>query len=142
MAAAEQWMTKTEQRSHLMSQASLAAMKLFVRAIVDCRAGRADDAVLYLDERWAEHEAMLSGDTLRPLRIVRAFAIAACGPRNSVSPTPWSASRVPPIRANTDHPDHLRRTRVRGSRHPTTLCRTHGPAECRIIMAISNHSVF
>jgi hypothetical protein len=94
MAAAEQWMTKTEQRSHLMSQASLAAMKLFVRAIVDCRAGRADDAVLYLDERWAAHEAMLSGDTLRPLRIVRAFAIAACGPRNSgVADTLVSLSR-------------------------------------------------
>ena len=81
--AAEQWMTKTEQRSRLLTVTSTAAMKAYARAVLDCRAGKHEDAARQLDEHWAEYEAMSDGAVLRPLRIVRAFAIAASGPRSA-----------------------------------------------------------
>jgi hypothetical protein len=82
-AAAEQWMTKAEQRCHLLTGASMAAMKAYTRAVLDCRAGKHEDAARQLDERWAEYEGMADGAVLRPLRIVRAFAVAASGPRSA-----------------------------------------------------------
>jgi hypothetical protein len=36
-----------------------------------------------LDERWHEYEALLTGDIVRHLRVVRAFARAAAGPREA-----------------------------------------------------------
>jgi hypothetical protein len=49
--------------------------------LLDCRAGRAGAAVKLLDDRWMDCENALDGTWLRPLRVVRAFAIAAAGPR-------------------------------------------------------------
>lgn len=83
LEAAEKWMTEVERRATALSNPTFPAMKAFARAVLDCRAGRCSDAARMLDERWAEYEATLTGETLRPLRIVRAFAIAAEGPRNA-----------------------------------------------------------
>lgn len=80
---AEQWLAKAEQRTTMLKQPSLPSMKAFVRAVLDCRAGRPEDAARLLDEHWAEHEALLTGNLLRPLRVIRAFAITASGPRNA-----------------------------------------------------------
>ena len=44
------------------------------------RTGRPEDAAKLLDEGWAGYEASVTGDVLRPLRVVRAFAHAS-GPR-------------------------------------------------------------
>jgi hypothetical protein len=82
-SGAEQWLTRTDQWSGLLSLPTVPALKAFVRAVLACRAGLPDDAARLLDERWAEYEGLLTGDVLRPLRIVRAFAIAAGGPRNA-----------------------------------------------------------
>jgi hypothetical protein len=81
---AEHWLAIAEQRAtkgiHLPS---LAAMTTFSRAALHCRAGRFDDAVRLLDERWASCEGALTGGTLRPLRVLRGFAIASSNPRNA-----------------------------------------------------------
>lgn len=58
-------------------------MTTFSRAALHCRAGRFDDAVRLLDERWASCEGALTGGTLRPLRVLRGFAIASSNPRNA-----------------------------------------------------------
>jgi hypothetical protein len=36
-----------------------------------------------LDEHWSEYEATMTGEVFRPVRIVRAFAITAAGPRSA-----------------------------------------------------------
>src|SRR6185295_16419000 len=80
---AERWMAEVEKRGGFESNLRFPAMKAFARAVVDCRSGRTAEAVKALDERWTEYEAVLSGETLRPMRVVRAFAIAASGPRSA-----------------------------------------------------------
>ncbi len=66
-------------RAHL----SYAAMRAFVDAVIACRDGRAAEAAKALADRWTEYETMTTGDVLRPLRVVRAFALAQEGPRNA-----------------------------------------------------------
>ena len=79
---AESWLQVTEQRA-ATANPSLPAMKVFARAVLDCRRERCEDAARLLDEQWPECEAALRGSELRPLRVVRAYAHAAGGPRNS-----------------------------------------------------------
>ncbi len=81
--AAERWMTEAERRANVATPPSLPALKIFVRAVLTCRAGQPADAARLLAERWPECEATLTGMTLRPLRVVRAFAIAGAGPRDA-----------------------------------------------------------
>ena len=83
LEVAEKWLNESEQRGKELAVPSLSAMKAFTRAVIDCRAGRCVEAVRLLDDRWAEYEGVLTGETLRPLRVVRAFAIAAGGPREA-----------------------------------------------------------
>ncbi len=80
---AEAFWTKLEQRGHEPSQPSAPAMRTFARGLLDCRQGRASTAATLLDEKWSELEAFLAGETLRPLRVVRAFAHAAADARNA-----------------------------------------------------------
>ncbi|HEY5946614.1 MAG TPA: hypothetical protein VIV40_14025, partial [Kofleriaceae bacterium] len=82
-AKAEASFAEAERRNSEPSMATLPAMKLFARAVIDCRIDRCSDAARYLDEHWAECEALLTGGTLRPLRVIRAFAHSAAGPRNA-----------------------------------------------------------
>lgn len=83
LTSAETWCAETEERRDELSNPTLPAMKVFARAVIDCRSGREAEAARMLDDRWAECEATLVGETLRPLRIVRAFALAAAGPRDA-----------------------------------------------------------
>jgi hypothetical protein len=80
---AETWIVETENRAGELHPPSLGAMKAFARAVVDCRSNRCAEAARMLAEHWAEYEATLTGDVMRPLRIVRAFAIADAGPRDA-----------------------------------------------------------
>jgi hypothetical protein len=94
LPAAEKWLAEAAQRSQQLKPPSFAAMQAFTRAVIDCRAERCAEAARMLDERWPEYEAALTGETLRPLRIVRAFAISAAGPRNAgVAETVIAAAR-------------------------------------------------
>lgn len=57
------------------------ALATFVEALIRCRAGESAEAANLLDEQWLELEAALTGRQLRAVRIVRAFAHSAAGPR-------------------------------------------------------------
>lgn len=73
---AEKWLTQANSRRVDMTLPSFEAMLIFARAVYDCRRGAAGDAVRLLAEHWTLCEGTLTGDCLRPLRIVHAFAIA------------------------------------------------------------------
>jgi hypothetical protein len=60
-----------------------APMRVLTRGVIDCRAGRAEAAVKWLDDHWAECEYTLTGSETRLLRVVRAFALAQSGPREA-----------------------------------------------------------
>lgn len=79
----EQWVTVSEQRTGPLAILSLTPTNTLVRAVLDCRAGRHEDAARLLDERWLECEVVATGEMLRPLRVVRALAITARGPRHA-----------------------------------------------------------
>jgi len=76
-------LTSAEHHPRARRLSSLPAMKALVRAVLDCRHGRCADAVRMLDEKWSECEATLTGETLRPLRVIRAFALAAADLRSA-----------------------------------------------------------
>lgn len=80
---ADKWFAEAEARAKELTTPTLPAMLGFARAVVDCRSGRADEAARMLEESWSEYEGVLMGETMRPLRVVRAFAIAATDPRNA-----------------------------------------------------------
>jgi len=80
---AESWLQVTERREAIAANASLPAMKVFARAVLDCRKEQCEDAARLLDAQWPACEAALTGSVLRPMRVVRAYAHAAGGPRNS-----------------------------------------------------------
>lgn len=83
LADAERWLRDSEARVEPGHSPSLPGMRAFARAVIDCRSDRAAEAARALDEGWAEHEAILQGSTVRPLRVIRAFAHAAAGPRSA-----------------------------------------------------------
>lgn len=58
-------------------------MLAMLRAVIDCRRGRAAEATVLLEHAWTEYEATMTAETLRMMRVLRAFAHAAAeGPRN------------------------------------------------------------
>jgi tetratricopeptide (TPR) repeat protein len=77
---AESWLEHADKRLPKATIPTAGAIAL-ARSVVHCRAGRVDVATKLLDEGWADIEATTTGDVLRPLRVVRAFAHAAAGPR-------------------------------------------------------------
>ncbi len=80
---AEIWYAKAEEPVKAPPHPTFPGMKALVRGIIDCRDGRAAEAIVALDHAWTEHEPTMTGETLRVMRIVRAFACAAAdGPRN------------------------------------------------------------
>jgi hypothetical protein len=80
---AQAWFAKAEQRSNESCAPGFPAMKAYVRALIECRKGNCVEASRLLDERWGECETSLTGEVVRPIRVVRAFAHAATGPRNA-----------------------------------------------------------
>jgi hypothetical protein len=77
------WIATSEERAKVSANPSWSGMRVFVRAVLDCRNGRCNEAARLLDEHWAECEAELKGSELRPLRVIRAYAHAAAGPRDA-----------------------------------------------------------
>jgi hypothetical protein len=72
-----------EQRKDLTANVTFPAMKSFTQAVIACREGRASDAARMLEEKWAAHESLLTGDLLRLFRVLRAFAIASADTRDA-----------------------------------------------------------
>ncbi len=83
LADAQQWLHVADTRVSEPPSTSLPGMQAFARAVIDCRSERAHEAACMLDESWAQFEAALTGASLRPIRVVRAFAHAAAGPRSA-----------------------------------------------------------
>jgi hypothetical protein len=78
------WLAESDRRKPRGADPTHDAMRVFAAAVIDCRAGRAVEASAALEERWTEHEGVLSGESIRPMRVVRAFAVAqAGGPRGA-----------------------------------------------------------
>lgn len=80
---AETWCAKSEQPVKAPPRPSFPGMMALLRAVIDCRKGRDAEAAVSLEHAWTEHEATMTGETLRLMRVLRAFACAAAdGPRN------------------------------------------------------------
>ncbi len=87
---AEAWLDRAETRLLAATMPTTGAIAL-ARSVWHCRAGRVDVAAKLLADGWTEIESTTTGDVLRPLRIVRAFAAAAAGPREPAMVTPRPA---------------------------------------------------
>jgi hypothetical protein len=84
LTAAESWLATAGPRAQdPLNRPNVPELLIFVRATIDCRARRCADAARQLDEEWARCEASLVGSTLRVMRVIRGFALAADGPRNA-----------------------------------------------------------
>jgi hypothetical protein len=83
VAEAETWLARADERAEQPRQPAFPIIRVYARAVIDCRSGRAADAARELDNRWGELEVVLTGSNVRPIRVVRAFAHAAIGPRNA-----------------------------------------------------------
>lgn len=80
---AEAWFAKSEVPVKVPPRPSFPGMRALVRAAIDCRKGHVVEAMVLLEHAWTEHEATMTGETLRLMRVLRAFACAAAdGPRN------------------------------------------------------------
>src|SRR5450755_1963250 len=91
---AKHWLEEAGRRTGEITPPTFVGMQAFTRAVLDCRTDRCAEAAHLFDEGWTEYEGTLTGETLRPMRIVRAFAIAAAGPRNAgVVETTLAAAR-------------------------------------------------
>ncbi|MFT3697757.1 MAG: hypothetical protein QM831_31750 [Kofleriaceae bacterium] len=83
--AAERWVAEAESRRAVHRSAStFDASQIYTRALIACRRGDPTAAATLLDDHWTACEVALPGSELRPMRVVRAFAVAmAGGPRDA-----------------------------------------------------------
>jgi hypothetical protein len=78
--AARRWRTESEARKqHAGDQVGLAGLQAFADAVIDTREGKCEAFLRWIDERWRELEGTLTARTTRPLRVLRAFAMARSG---------------------------------------------------------------
>jgi hypothetical protein len=83
LAEARRWIAVADTRKSMVTLPQVPAGRAFAQAVVDCRSDNAAEAARALDEHWSEHEAFLTGNILRLLRVVRAFARGTAGPREA-----------------------------------------------------------
>jgi hypothetical protein len=77
---AAQWLDEAERlKQRVDDPRSLAGQMRLIRAVIACRRGQPDDAARSLEAEWHALEQGLTGATLRPLRLVRAFALSLAG---------------------------------------------------------------
>jgi hypothetical protein len=72
VALAEQWLSEARRRPHKTE----GLPHILTEIAIEIRAGRAANARKRLEDEWRTIERELSGARLRPLRVLRAFAIA------------------------------------------------------------------
>jgi hypothetical protein len=91
LPAAEAWLAEAEKRaSRVVSSRLHADQQLsFARVLYDCRRGASADAARTLQSRWRELEASLTGEGIRPWRVLHGFALASSsGPREAAQVEP------------------------------------------------------
>jgi hypothetical protein len=75
--AAHRWRAESENRGKGMgNQAMFAGLLAFADAILDVREGRCEALLRWLGERWHQLDGNVTARTMRPLRVLRAFALA------------------------------------------------------------------
>jgi hypothetical protein len=79
------------------------AYSTLARAVIDCRSDRCAEAAQELDQVWRICEAELTGEQLRPLRIVRAFAVSNGGAHAGGSPEAALATVRPAYAGEHDY---------------------------------------
>jgi hypothetical protein len=85
LETSERWLADYEVRKKGAADTrALDGLVVLVRSVAGIRRGRYDEVVRDLEARWRELENVLTGELLRPLRVLRAFALAqADGPRGA-----------------------------------------------------------
>jgi hypothetical protein len=75
--SARTWRAEADkQLKHATDQAGMTGLLAYVDAVIDVREGRHESFVRWLDERWRQLEGSLTARTTRPLRVLRAYALA------------------------------------------------------------------
>lgn len=77
--AAASWLEKAREPLAASPRPTFPGMLAILEAVIACRTDRADEAVVVLERALAEHEAAMTGELLRLIRVTRAFALAASG---------------------------------------------------------------
>lgn len=82
LTEARRWLELSRARAEepVADATSMRAWLVTTQAIVDCRGGDPGRALSELDARWLELENSLTGELLRPLRVLRAFARQSAEP--------------------------------------------------------------
>jgi hypothetical protein len=83
---AQRWREAAEERKkNAPDPATVSGLLAFVDAVLDVRVGRYESFSKWVDERWQKLEGALTARTMRPLRLLRAYAVAqgSTGPRNA-----------------------------------------------------------
>jgi hypothetical protein len=85
LETSERWIAECEVRKKgFVDTRALDGHLALVRSVVGVRRGRYEEVARNLEARWRELESVLTGESLRPLRVLRAFAVAqASGPRGA-----------------------------------------------------------
>jgi hypothetical protein len=84
LEVAKKWRTEAESRLASAPDPGYTSAQLaFASAVVDLREGRHDDVARRLEEQWAKLEGSATARTTRPLRVLRAFALAQRGEREA-----------------------------------------------------------
>lgn len=115
---AQRWIDRAAANyARIPTARSLIGQVPLARAVVACRRGNPAEAVRVLDEGWSRFQSALSGDVMRPLRMVRALALEAAGGEGSARPLAaqlavlaeerpadltWMAAEWPELRAFLD----------------------------------------
>jgi tetratricopeptide (TPR) repeat protein len=79
--AATKWLAIAKTRSQPPQVPNAEPTRLLVEAIVELRRGHPDVAAKLLDDNWPMIEGRVVALSLRPYRLLRAFARSAAGPR-------------------------------------------------------------
>ncbi|HEX3769930.1 MAG TPA: hypothetical protein VHV30_03650 [Polyangiaceae bacterium] len=96
---ARRWREETAQRATSAQDPALAAGFLtFADAVIGVREGKYAEVIKTLDERWAQIEGSLTARTTRPMRVLRAFAIAQSRGKRDAGKVQKTMASLEPIR--------------------------------------------
>jgi hypothetical protein len=99
LEAARRWRAESEaRRKSAGDQAGLAGLQAFVDAVIDTREGRWEAFLRWIDERWRELDGTLTARSTRPLRVLRAFAIARAGGVRDAGVVDAALGAIQPVR--------------------------------------------
>jgi hypothetical protein len=100
LETAHRWRSEAEARVNTASDpGTVGGLLAFATAVIDVREGRYDAFVRWLDERWQRLEGSLTARTTRPLRVLRAFALAQSGGVREAGTVQKAFDALKPLRA-------------------------------------------